>query len=80
MVKSSLIREIHPIPGYVKEALDNHKLTEKHTQKSAYQQNDYIGWITRAKRDDTRNRRLEQMIVELKQGGVYMKMKCNNNK
>ena len=40
-----------------------------------YQQNDYIGWITRAKRGETRSKRIAQMLAELEQGGVYMKMK-----
>ena len=30
-----------------------------------YQRNDYIGWITRAKRKETRRRRLDQMLDEL---------------
>ncbi len=40
-----------------------------------YQRNDYVGWITRAKRDDTRSRRLEQMLTELEAGNRYMKMR-----
>ncbi len=39
-----------------------------------YQKNDYLGWIARAKRDDTRQKRLDQMLDELQRGGVYMKM------
>ena len=39
-----------------------------------YQQNDYIGWITRAKRPETRQKRLDQMLAELQTGGVYMRM------
>ena len=40
-----------------------------------YQQNDYVGWITRAKRPETRQKRLDQMLEELTVGGVYMKMR-----
>jgi hypothetical protein len=36
--------------------------------------NDYIGWITRAKREATVKKRLKQMLDELEQGDVYMKM------
>ena len=43
--------------------------------RPAYQQNDYIGWIERAKRQETKEKRLQQMVDELKAGGVYMKMK-----
>jgi uncharacterized protein YdeI (YjbR/CyaY-like superfamily) len=37
-----------------------------------YQQNDYIGWITLAKLESTKQKRLNQMLDELKKGGVYM--------
>lgn len=39
-----------------------------------YQRNDYLAWIGRAKRDQTRRSRITQMIDELERGGVYMKM------
>lgn len=43
-------------------------------KRPAYQQNDYIGWITRAKQPATRQKRLAQMFDELARGDVYMKM------
>ncbi len=39
-----------------------------------YQRNDYIGWIERAKRPETRTKRIDQMLAELAAGDVYMKM------
>ncbi|MHB8846367.1 MAG: YdeI/OmpD-associated family protein, partial [Nitrospirota bacterium] len=36
--------------------------------------NDSIGWITRAKLPATRNKRLAQMLDELRRGGISMKM------
>ncbi len=39
-----------------------------------YQQNDYLGWINRAKRDETKQRRLAQMVDELRHGDRYMNM------
>jgi hypothetical protein len=33
------------------------------------------GWIGRAKRSSTRQKRLEQMLEELKRGDRYMKMR-----
>jgi hypothetical protein len=42
-----------------------------------YQQNDYIGWITRAKREETRQKRLTQMLEELQSGAAYMGMAYN---
>ncbi len=41
--------------------------------RPAYQQNDYIGWIIRAKGEDTREKRLAQMLQELEGGERYMK-------
>ncbi len=39
-----------------------------------YQQNDYIGWVTRAKFEATRQKRLNQMLDELEGGKLYMNM------
>ncbi len=50
---------------------------EKYKVRPPYQQNDYIGWITRAKRPETREKRLKQMIDELYSGNAYMGMKYN---
>jgi uncharacterized protein YdeI (YjbR/CyaY-like superfamily) len=43
-------------------------------RRPPYQQNDYIGWITRAVRPATQQKRLAQMLEELAQGTSYMKM------
>ncbi|MEA4898630.1 MAG: YdeI/OmpD-associated family protein [Christensenellaceae bacterium] len=42
-----------------------------------YQRNGYIGWITRAKREETRQKRLSQMLDELQAGNAYMGMGYN---
>ena len=42
--------------------------------RTAYQQNDYIGWITQAKRDASKNKCIDQMLDELRQVNVYIKM------
>ena len=42
-----------------------------------YQQNDYLGWIVRAKRPATREKRLAQMLDELAGGDRYMNMQYN---
>ena len=62
------------MPGYIKEALENRGLLNDYRDRPAYQQNDYIGWIEQAKRQETKGRRLSQMLEELELGGVYMKM------
>lgn len=71
---SRLKREKHRMPGFVKQALEDENLYADYLNRPAYQQNDYIGWINQAKRKTTKQKRLEQMLAELKQGGIYMKM------
>ncbi len=72
---SKLKRPRYPMPDFVKQALDKRGLMEAYRKRPAYQQNDYIGWINRAKRQETKEKRLRQMLEELEKGGVYMKMK-----
>ena len=72
---SNLTRDKHAMPKYIKQALKNNGVVSDYEMRPAYQQNDYIGWIERAKRPETKAKRLLQMIDELKSGGVYMKMK-----
>jgi len=69
-----LSRRIHTMPEDVEQALEQRGLMAAYNQRPPYQRNDYIGWIIRAKRPDTRHRRLEQMLFELEQGHLYMKM------
>lgn len=72
--KSNLKRELHKVPKFVSDALKCQSLMSAYRERPAYQQNDYIGWINAAKRDETKQKRLNQMLAELEQGGVYMKM------
>jgi uncharacterized protein YdeI (YjbR/CyaY-like superfamily) len=72
---SKLKRKRNPMPADVKNALAKRGLLARYKQRPAYQQNDYIGWITRAAQPATRQKRLAQMLNELERGGVYMKMK-----
>lgn len=72
--KAGLKRAIHPMPDFVEKALLENDLFELYYERPAYQQNDYIGWINRAKLKKTQLKRLNQMLDELKKGGVYMKM------
>ena len=68
-------RPRYPMPKFFREALNDRRLMEAYQARPAYQQNDYIGWITSAKRDATKEKRLAQMLDELKRGNVYMNMK-----
>jgi hypothetical protein len=63
------------MPIFVKQALIERGLLFEYHARPDYQQNDYLAWITRAKRPDTVQKRLQQMLAELEQGGVYMNMK-----
>lgn len=70
-------RERYPMTDFIRNALVDNKLMEAYDNRPPYQRNDYIGWITRAKLDETRQKRLQQMLDELRLGNVYMKMSYN---
>jgi uncharacterized protein YdeI (YjbR/CyaY-like superfamily) len=63
------------MPDFVRNALEQNALMENYQERPAYQRNDYVGWITRAKRPETVQKRLNQMLDELRQGDVYMNMR-----
>ena len=69
-----LSRPLQEMPDFVREALTARGLMDAYEARPPYQRNDYLGWIARAKREDTRRRRLLQMLDELEAGDVYMKM------
>jgi len=62
------------MPAFVRNVLNEHGLMEAYLARPPYQQNDYLGWISRAKLDATRLKRINQMLDELKGGKLYMKM------
>jgi uncharacterized protein YdeI (YjbR/CyaY-like superfamily) len=69
-----LKRLVNPMPAFVRDALLKRELMEAYRSRPAYQQNDYVGWISRAKRQETREKRLAQMLTELERGDKYMNM------
>ncbi len=71
---SALKRPRYDMPPDVERALAERGLADAYGARPDYQQNDYLGWITRAKRDDTYRKRLEQMLDELEAGDAYMGM------
>lgn len=71
---SRLKRPRHAMPRFVKELLEERGLMGAYKERPAYQQNDYVGWINEAKRPETKEKRLQQMLNELEKGGVYMNM------
>lgn len=73
----TLKRPPNPMPDFVRAALDGAGLAARYEARPAYQRNDYLGWIAGAKREETRQKRLAQMLDELERGGVYMNMAWN---
>ncbi len=62
------------MPEDIREILEDRGVTEDYQSRPYYQRNDYLGWIDRAKKKTTRQRRIDQMIEELEIGGIYMGM------
>ena len=65
------------MPEFIRLAIEKEDLEDEYLSRPPYQQNDYVGWITRAKKNETKLRRLKQMIGELKLGNKYMNMDYN---
>jgi len=72
---SRMRRQIYPMPDDIRSVLAERGLAAAYNARPAYQQNDYLGWVGRAKRPETRQKRIDQMLRELEAGGVYMNMK-----
>jgi len=62
------------MPDDVRSELAEAGLADDYATRPFYQRNDYLAWISRAKRPETRQARITQMLDELREGGVYMKM------
>ncbi|MCA9939565.1 MAG: YdeI/OmpD-associated family protein [Anaerolineales bacterium] len=62
------------MPDFVREALLRADLMTAYEARPPYQRNDYLGWINRARREETRQKRLAQMLDELASGDRYMNM------
>lgn len=71
------LRKREDMPDFVKQALQERGLLAAYEARPPYQRNDYLLWINKAKREDTKRRHLAQMLDELESGGVYMKMTWN---
>jgi uncharacterized protein YdeI (YjbR/CyaY-like superfamily) len=69
-----LTRAKNPMPVFVRNALNERGLMEAYCARPPYQQNDYLGWIVRAKLEATKLKRLNQMLDELQGGKLYMNM------
>lgn len=73
----ALKRTVNVMPKVIRDILRSRGLMSAYESRPAYQRNDYLGWIARAKGEDTRLKRLNQMLEELEGGKKYMNMKWN---
>jgi len=76
----TLTRAVQRMPADVAKALSARGVRGDYDARPAYQRNDYLAWIGRSKRPETRARRLEQLLSELEKGGIYMGMKHAGSK
>ena len=67
-------RALVPMPADVRALLVARGLHESYVARPPYQRNDYLAWIGRAVRPETRQKRLDQMLAELEAGHGYMNM------
>lgn len=68
------------MPDHIRQALQQNDLTSAYEVRPAYQRNDYINWINCAVREETRQKRLSQMLDELRSQKTYMGMPYNASK
>lgn len=68
--KSNRKRERQPWPEFVRRALRERGLMDAYDERPPYQRNDYLLWINDAKRQETKEKRLGQMLDELETGGA----------
>ena len=73
----TLRRDLNPMPDDVRQALEARGLVNAYEGRPPFQRNDYLGWITRARKPETRQKRLAQMLDELEDGDIYMTMRWN---
>ena len=71
----TLRRDLNPMPDEVRQALEARALVDAYQARPPFQRNDYLGWIARARKPETRRKRLAQMLYELEDGDIYMKMR-----
>ncbi|WP_456386815.1 YdeI/OmpD-associated family protein [Profundibacter sp.] len=77
---NTLKRAKQPMPDFVVKTLRENRLGQTYASRPPYQRNDYLSWINRAVRDATKQKRLNQMLDELRAGDCYMGMAWGGNK
>ena len=74
---TTLKRALNQMPADIRDELESRGLHEAYDARPPYQRNDYLGWIGRAKKPETRRKRIDVMLSELSHGTEYMGMKWN---
>jgi uncharacterized protein YdeI (YjbR/CyaY-like superfamily) len=60
-----------PVPPYLKSALGKHKKAKEQWDNfTAGKKKEYITWLTEAKTEDTRNKRMEQAVEWISEGKI----------
>ena len=60
------------MPKSIRSALTGQGLLKLYNASPAYQQNDYLGWISRAKLEETKEKTIKSNVQELKtRGPIY---------
>ena len=70
----ALKRPKQDMPDAVRDALTKQGLLPAYEARPPYQRNDYLWWINSAKKAETKRRRVDRMLGELKAGHGYMGM------
>ncbi len=70
-----LTRPIQRMTAAVRAALTKHGVLAAYRARPPYQRNDYLGWIKQSVSPANQAKRIETMIHDLKDGGLYMAMK-----
>jgi hypothetical protein len=68
------------LPAHLRNILIQEDVLAAYEARPFYQRNDYIQWITSAKREETISKRIAQMVEELRSGTLYMNMEYNGDK
>ncbi len=74
---SRLERPRQPMPDFIIKALRRRGRLRAYRNRPAYQQNDSLAWINKAKRAETKDRRPAEMLEDLTRGDRYMGMPYN---
>ena len=67
------------MPHDIAAVLDQRSLRAAYDARPDYQRNDYLAWIARAVRPETREKRLDQMLSERAAGHGYMNMRWESS-